>query len=144
MSFNIPGEQVEHAFSSHRLCNWEAPRNRGKTTAETRFDTLKPKTGKTEFIVDDRGYVIESSGTKKMYTSFNHQPHVYEKTFARWPQPNPAIPMYQTATMGYKGIKTSYLPTNTVLVKAVESPQVTKPDGLVPGKYTGEYNYNFS
>ncbi len=43
-----------------------------------------------------------------------------------------------------KGIKTNYLPTSTVMIKAVEMPQVTKADGRVSGKFTGEYNYNFS
>lgn len=33
-------------------------------------------------------------------TSFNHRPQVHDKTFARWPQHNPAIPAYACATMG--------------------------------------------
>lgn len=46
-----------------------------------------------------------------------------------------------------KGIKTNYLPSSTVTLKAVEMPQETRFDGSATskpqGKYNGEYNYNF-
>ena len=46
-----------------------------------------------------------------------------------------------------KGITTNYLPSNTVTIKAVEGPQITRFDRTLPSKpltkYTGEYNYNF-
>ena len=39
---------------------------------------------------------------------------------ARWPQGNPAIMGSSNATMGYKGITTSYLPQSTVHLKTYE------------------------
>eukprot|EP00798_Chlamydomonas_sp_ICE-L_P023698 gene23698-9239_t len=127
MSYSYPGEQVEHAFVSHRLQNWEVPASKKQGSSADRFGTLKqPNTGmKTQFIANDKGYVEEDklpSGTVKLSNSFNHAPPVYMKNPARWPNPNPAIIMTETATMGYKGIKTAHLPNNTTTIKAVELP----------------------
>ena len=108
--------------------------------------TLRARTGRTQFICDDRGYLIKQDS--KLNTSFNLNPQPYEKTQARWPNitqlssgGNPAIPMVGRATMGYKGIITNYLPTNTVLVKAVEVPHNSIHFGQQSGRYVKEYNY---
>ena len=94
--------------------------------------TLKARSGRTQFVCDDRGYLIRQDS--KLNTSFNLNPQVYEKTQARWPQTtqvssggNPAIPMVGRATMGYKGIPTNYLPINTVMIKTDEVPHNTIP-----------------
>ena len=42
-----------------------------------------------------------------------------------------------------KGIKTNYLPGNTVALKAVDVPHDVPQDGNIGGKYKKEYNYNF-
>lgn len=54
------------------------------------------------------------------------------------------IPAAMFSVPADKGIKTNYLPSNTVTLKAVDSPQQTRFDGRVPGKFSSEYNYNFS
>jgi hypothetical protein len=60
-----------------------------------------------------------------------------------WHQAAIIEPSPSSSSLADKGIKTSYLPCNTVTLKAVDSPQQTRFDGRVPGKFTGEYNYNF-
>lgn len=127
MSYSYPGEQVEHAFVSHRLKNWEVAAEKKQGTSNGRWGTLKQPNveQKTTFIADDKGHVQDNllpSGTIKLKNSFNHDPPVYMKNPARWPQPNPAIKATETSTMGYKGIKTHYLPVNTTTIKAVEVP----------------------
>mmetsp|Transcript_25133 Transcript_25133/g.54652 ORF Transcript_25133/g.54652 Transcript_25133/m.54652 type:complete len:146 (+) Transcript_25133:45-482(+) len=144
MSRSYPGEQVEHAFKSHRLCNWQVPKQEVQgTSASSRWGTLKIRTGKTDFIVDQKGYVQEGAGTTKLQASFDHHPEVYMKSIPRWPQPNPTIPAYSSATMGYKGIPTTYLPGSTVALSAVDAPHKTQLDSRVQPKYSKEYNYNF-
>lgn len=62
------------------------------------------------------------AGVAKLNNSFNHPSTtpVYMRSPARWPAVNPAIPRTGRSTMGYKGIPTAYLPTNTVTIKAVD------------------------
>ena len=72
--------QVEHAFSSHRLCNWEVPKREKKVSADSPFGTLTAKSGMTGFIVDDRGHLLSGQGrpqgtqgaTRGWVTSFPH------------------------------------------------------------------------
>ena len=61
MSRNFPAGQCEQAFISHRLTNWETPDETKamKVTARTRYSTLRARSGKTEFIVDDKGYILQ-------------------------------------------------------------------------------------
>jgi len=40
----------------------------------------------------------------------------------RWPCPTLTLEAAPAATMGYKGIRTDYLPTSTVTIKSVEVP----------------------
>lgn len=122
MAANFPANQYEQAFISHRLGNWEVPADNKaeKVSAETRYSTLKPRTGTTKPIVDEKGHLLPT--VKKIPAAFNYPVQVYEKTPARWPKPNPAIPLAAASTMGYKGIQTDYLPTSTVSLKAVEVP----------------------
>lgn len=68
-----------------------------------RFGTLRPREGKTEFVVDDKGYLLPN--VKKVNNAFNTQPEVYEKNPARWPTQNAAIKYAPRSTMGYKGIQ---------------------------------------
>ena len=70
-----------------------------------------PRKGKTEFIVADNGHILP--GVPKKMTAFNDNVN----SSARWPQGNPAIMGSSNATMGYKGITTSYLPQSTVHLK---------------------------
>uniref|UniRef100_A0A7S0RRF2 Cilia- and flagella-associated protein 126 n=1 Tax=Chlamydomonas leiostraca TaxID=1034604 RepID=A0A7S0RRF2_9CHLO len=134
MSRQLPGEQVEHAFNSKRLCNWETPRVDGSlqsTIGGGRFGTLRPRDTTTGFIVDEKGYLLPS--VKKVNNAFTttHTMEVYQKTPARWPTQNASIKYAPRSTMGYKGIQTHYLPTTTVSLKTVD----------VPGAQ--EFNYSF-
>ncbi|PNW75667.1 hypothetical protein CHLRE_12g536100v5 [Chlamydomonas reinhardtii] len=136
MSRSYPGEQVEHAFNSKRLKNWEVPAvdksQAISTSTGTRFGTLQPRSGRTQFIVDDNGHL--KSGVPKLEKSafnFTQTTPVFMDSAPRWPKENPTWPKNMKATMGYKGIQSNYLPTNTVTLKAVE----------VPG--TTERNFNF-
>ncbi len=54
------------------------------TIGGSRFGTLKARTGKTQFIVDDKGYLLNSVG--KLKNAFTTQVPVYAKSSARWPQ----------------------------------------------------------
>ncbi|GLC46231.1 hypothetical protein PLESTB_001537900 [Pleodorina starrii] len=136
MSRSFPAEQIEQAYNSRRLQNWEVPaEDKSKavpTTTGTRFGTLIPRTGKTEFIADNNGHL--KPGVPKISNAFNHpeQTPVFMNSSPRWPQENPTWPKTEKATMGYKGIPTDYLPANTVTLKAVEV------------KGTKERNFNFS
>ncbi len=56
------------------------------TNGESRFGTLRPRTGKTSFIVNDKGYLQEIPGTTKISNAFVHQLPVTHKSPARWPQ----------------------------------------------------------
>ncbi|EFJ48105.1 hypothetical protein VOLCADRAFT_91341 [Volvox carteri f. nagariensis] len=136
MSRSFPGEQIEAAYNARRLQNWEVPaEDKSKavqTTTGTRFGTLIPRTGKTEFIADDSGHL--KPGVPKINNAFNNSgtAPVYMNSSPRWPKENPTWPKTEKATMGYKGISTDYLPTSTVTLKAVEV------------KGTKERNFNFT
>ncbi|KXZ56083.1 hypothetical protein GPECTOR_2g965 [Gonium pectorale] len=136
MSRCYPGEQVEHGFNPKRLQNWEVPAvDKGQkitTSTGTRFGTLTSRTGKTEFIVDDKGHL--KPGVPKINNAFSTPADtpVFMDSAPRWPKENPTWPKNTKATMGYKGIPTDYLPASTVSLKAVE----------VQG--TKERNFNFS
>lgn len=120
MSRNFPANQYEQAFISHRLGNWEVPAEdkAQKVSAETRYSTLRPRDGTTQIIADDRGHLLP--GVPKQPGAFNYPLKEYEKNPARWPKQNPAIKQTESATMGFKGIQTDYLPTSTVSLKPVE------------------------
>ncbi|KAL6755064.1 hypothetical protein V8C86DRAFT_3138103 [Haematococcus lacustris] len=59
-------------------------------------------------------------GVTKITNAFTTKLEVHQKTPPRWPTENTSIPLTQRATMGYKGIQTSYLPTSTVPIKTSE------------------------
>ncbi|KAJ9528312.1 hypothetical protein QJQ45_014287 [Haematococcus lacustris] len=115
-------QQVEHAFNPKRLQNWEVPKEDVKSLAATtngsRFGNLQPRSGTTGFISDDKGYLKD--GVTKITNAFTTKLEVHQKTPPRWPTENTSIPLTQRATMGYKGIQTSYLPTSTVPIKTSE------------------------
>lgn len=55
----------------------------------------------------------------------------------------PPLPLFPPFSHTDKGIKTNYLPGNTVALKAVDVPHDVPQDGNIGGKYKKEYNYNF-
>ena len=72
----------------------------------------RPPGFRTMTIVDDNGHLLP--GTPKRMTAFSTG---YEATSPkRWPV-SPVSPFTGVATMGYKGIQTDYLPTNTVYMR---------------------------
>jgi hypothetical protein len=72
----------------------------------------RPPGFRTMTIVDDNGHLLP--GTPKRMTAFSTG---YEATSPkRWPV-SPVPPFTGVATMGYKGIQTDYLPTNTVYLR---------------------------
>ena len=72
----------------------------------------RPPGFRTMTIVDDNGHLLP--GTLKRMTAFSTG---YEATSPkRWPV-SPVPPFTGVATMGYKGIQTDYLPTNTVYMR---------------------------
>eukprot|EP00891_Asterochloris_glomerata_P009673 jgi/Astpho2/9673/e_gw1.00146.162.1_t len=91
--------------------------------ADPLLHTMRPRSSRTEFIANVRGY-LETSKVRKLGNSFNHQPklQVYEGSPAQWPKRNPCVNSGSSATMGYKGIPTSYLMGSTVGINAVEIP----------------------
>ena len=107
--------QYDSAFAPHRLGNWEVPSKGEKGVSEGALQgTLRGRTGRTQFVADDNGHLKKGVG-KKM-TSFNPSlsSQAYMSSSARWPTANPTIRVGSKATMGYKGIVTSYLPSSTV------------------------------
>ncbi len=62
------------------------PGHSQSTNGESRFGTLKPRTGKTSFIVNEKGYLQESLGATKINNAFTHKAPVTHKSAARWPQ----------------------------------------------------------
>ncbi|DBB18767.1 hypothetical protein WJX82_007870 [Trebouxia sp. C0006] len=117
MSRNFPGEQYEQDFIPHRLCNWEVPAVK-RTSAASMYGTLNPRKEATTAIANDRGYLL--SKKSKFSDSFNHNTHVYDTSAARWPKPNPLVNTGAHATMGYKGILTTYLNASTVSIPSVD------------------------
>ncbi len=69
----LPGEQVEHAFTPKRLCSWEVPRAE-KSLARTATGTLKPRTTTTRSIVDARGHLLPGKRLVLMMPTRSEQP----------------------------------------------------------------------
>mmetsp|Transcript_4020 Transcript_4020/g.7088 ORF Transcript_4020/g.7088 Transcript_4020/m.7088 type:complete len:136 (-) Transcript_4020:1628-2035(-) len=125
MSRAFPAEQVEHAFNPRRLNNWEVTPTDKIEKCNTiikgsAYSTLTSRSEKTDFIVDENGHLLP--GVSKINNSFNRSIPVYSKSVPRWPKENPSIVAYPKATMGYKGIPSAYLPSNTVPLATVQIP----------------------
>ncbi|KAK9836906.1 hypothetical protein WJX74_010896 [Apatococcus lobatus] len=118
MSRSYAAEQFDADFIPHRLNNWEVPASKKATSAVTNFDTLKPRTGRTGFVAGNNGRLLP--GIKKRAAAFNIDLKCWEQAPARWPKANPCINKGPNATMGYRGIPTSYLFSSTVTLPAVE------------------------
>lgn len=100
--------QYEASFAPKRLRNWEVP------AVRTVSPTAKGAGFRTQTIVDDKGHLLVGP---KLMNSFNSG--FGSSSPKRWPeaQKGPIVPFASRATMGYKGISTSYLPTSTVFLK---------------------------
>jgi len=98
--------QYNGAFKPTKLCNWEV------AALRERYPAQRAPGHRTLTIVDDKGHLLP--GTPKRMTSFTTG---YEHTAPkRWPT-TPTAPFAGVATMGYKGIQTTYLPTTTVYLR---------------------------
>jgi hypothetical protein len=106
MSFTLNGQQYNSAFQPKRLGNWEVPALREREPA------TRPPGHRTVTIVDDNGHLLP--GMPKRMTSFSTGCEA--GSAKRWPS-SPLPPFTGVATMGYKGIQTDYLPTNTVYIR---------------------------
>ena len=111
MSSTFSAFQYEASFAPKRLCNWETPAVRAKTPVN------KGPGGRTEFVVDNNGHLLRSA--PKLNSSFSTG---FESiTPKRWPDAQRvtggSAPYGGVATMGYKGIQSSYLPSSTVTLK---------------------------
>ncbi|WIA32216.1 hypothetical protein OEZ86_003065 [Tetradesmus obliquus] len=110
--------QYEHSYLPHRLGNWQV------WDSEKLQHSTSAKAGQTQqrqdksFLVDDRGHLLP--GVKKVNNSFRTRLSPSDSAPCRWPKPSPVVGSPPAATMGYKGIATSYLPRNHTVVKAVE------------------------
>ena len=103
MSYSLRAAQFDDGFKATRLGNWEVPALRDKAPA------FRPPGFRTSTIVSDNGHLLP--GTPKRMTSFATG---YEAaSYKRWPA-SPIAFHTGAATMGYKGIQTSYLPTSTI------------------------------
>ena len=60
-------------------------------------------------IVDDRGHLL----VPKRPAAFVRDLPAWAASPPRWPAPSPALRAARAATMGYKGVQTSYLPRDT-------------------------------
>ena len=103
MASSLSALQFESAFNPKKLCNWEVPAFRAVTPG------TRPPGFRTQTIVDDNGHLL--SGVPKRMTSFT--PAASASSSKRWPVAATAH-FGGTATMGYKGIQTDYLPTSTI------------------------------
>lgn len=63
-----------------------------------------------------------SAGVKRTGGAFRTHLAPREGKLQRWPQPLPTLRTAPAATMGYKGIITSYLPRNHTVTRAVVLP----------------------
>eukprot|EP00965_Chrysotila_dentata_P257173 6212791-Pleurochrysis_carterae.AAC.2 len=98
MSTSYSAMQFESSYKPTSLCNWEVPKVTEPKGASGR---------KMDFLVDDNGHLLPS--VPKVNNSFGDaQPDTL-----RWPK-SPLHKKPPVATMGYKGISTSYLPTTTI------------------------------
>ena len=80
--------QYEQDYLPHRLRNWEVPSEAELRCAAARGGSsspagVRPHSGRTQFIVDQRGYLI---GAKRAKSAFNLQPEERLKSAPRWPQ----------------------------------------------------------
>lgn len=106
MSFSLSAQQYEFDFVPKRLGNWEVPAIRQREPA------IRPPGFRTTPICSDNGHLLP--GTPKRMTAFSTG---FENSAPkRWPV-TPNAPFSGVATMGYKGIQTTYLPTNTVYMR---------------------------
>ena len=106
MSYSLNACQYNGTFQPKRLGNWEVPALR------ERDPTPRPPGFRTSTIVDDNGHLL--AGTPKRMTSFSTG---YESSsYKRWPV-STLEPNTGAATMGYKGIQTSYLPSSTIFLR---------------------------
>ncbi|KAK9836935.1 hypothetical protein WJX81_000736 [Elliptochloris bilobata] len=121
MSTNCTAEQYDADFLPQRLNNWEVARAPGSGARRP-----QARTGRTQPVVDARGHLMP--GVKRRHTAFVLSDEVWQHSSARWPQctrgapKNAAFAVGGTATMGYKGIATNYLPSSTVRVLTVTAP----------------------
>jgi hypothetical protein len=116
MSSHYHAGQFERSFN---LLNSHASNRR--PTVKVSGSALDKRAGSpdgprspTQFVVDDRGHPLP--GIKKTGSAFNHVAIGTGKA-PRWPKTNALIPLAPGATMGYKGIPSTYLPTNTVMMQ---------------------------
>lgn len=71
-----------------RLSNWEVPADQLKKTSLTQsFDKVKARTGRTKFIVDDRGYLASKKpGVQAFTTTAYVSREVYAHSKPQWPE----------------------------------------------------------
>eukprot|EP00884_Botryococcus_braunii_P018064 jgi/Botrbrau1/4941/Bobra.0122s0023.1 len=112
MSRNFPAGQFDQTYLPHKLCNWESE------NLSKKHGRPQQRTGRTATVVDDKGHLLPTISKRK--AAFIHDIPIYLQTPPQWPQENTLIISGPKATMGYKGIPTSYLNTNTVQIHAVE------------------------
>ena len=106
MAFSLKAAQYNDAFAPQRLCNWEVPALRDRTPL------MRHPGYRTSVIVAENGHLLP--GTPKRMTSFSTG---YESSsYKRWPV-STLEPNTGAATMGYKGIQTSYLPSSTIFLR---------------------------
>jgi len=139
--------QYDLHFAPHKLGNWEIPRQfptvldqtigKGQPGPRQRFGTLAGRTrrdadgftGRTRVIADDRGHLLRPStapggrrsGSFVSLAELEAEP--WRLSQARWPRreghPTTTTGVGARATMGYKGIQSTYLPSSTVTLNAV-------------------------
>ena len=106
MSFTLNAAQFNNSFTPKRLGNWEVPALRDRTPF------ARPPGFRTVPVVDDKGHLLPE--VPKRMTSFSTG---YEMTsHKRWPV-SLLDPHGGAATMGYKGIQTTYLPSSTIFTR---------------------------
>ena len=80
--------QYEQDYLPHRLRNWEVPSEAERKCAVARGASnsaagVRPHSGRTQFIVDERGYLV---GAKRSKSAFNLAPEERLNSAPRWPQ----------------------------------------------------------
>lgn len=91
----LAGSQYERAFLPCRLGNWEVPdvSKQVATTLRNRFDVPAARTGRTQFIAGDNGYISSPKNKKAGQTAFTttaaFQRPVYAESKPRWPTARP-------------------------------------------------------
>eukprot|EP00882_Tetradesmus_deserticola_P029948 GHRQ01033585.1.p1 GENE.GHRQ01033585.1~~GHRQ01033585.1.p1 ORF type:complete len:129 (+),score=25.68 GHRQ01033585.1:398-784(+) len=128
MSRMYSAGQFEFNYPPHHLGNWQAQDSQQIQQPPSAKDTHTQQWQATGFIVDDRGHMLP--GVRRIKNSFRTRLPASATSPCRWPKPSPVVRSSPAATMGYKGIATSYLPRNHTVVKAVEA------KGATEAKYT--------